>query len=278
MQEPVSPLMTRSPAVAGMFYPADPQQMQHELAALFNQPSPQQQQRWRAAMVPHAGWVYSGRIAAAVFQRVRIPQTVVILCPKHRAGGAQWAIEPHRTWAFPGGSVAADLDLAQQLAASVDGLQFDAVPHQQEHAIEVQLPLLAYLAPQVQVVGITVGKADHQSCLGFAEAMAAVIREKNDSVLLVISSDMNHFASDEANRNLDELALESLDRLDTTGLVETCRTNQISMCGLMPAVIVLETLRHLDALHRSQRVAYATSANANGDQSCVVGYAGMLFG
>jgi len=200
-----------------------------------------------------------------------------VLCPKHRHGGAPRAVAPWQRWLFPGGVLESDQLLAKSLAARVPGLELDDTPHRAEHAIEVLLPLLAHLAPQTRIVGITIGQTDLAQCGQIASAVADVLRDRLDSVHLLISSDMNHFASDVENRRLDELALQALDRLDPDLLFATCHQQRISMCGMLPAVIVLKTLQNLHALHRAVRVDYATSAEVSGDDRQVVGYAGMLF-
>src|ERR1019366_7402143 len=151
------------------------------------------------------------------------------------------------------------------------------VAQPREHAIELELPLLARLAPDSRVVGLAIGAGDLPSCRRFAEGLASVMKEREDRPLLLISSDMNHFAPDAENRRLDAIALDALTRLDPAGLYETVTQNHIGMCGLLPAVIVLETLRLLGGLTRAERVGYATSADVTGDASRVVGYAGMLF-
>ncbi len=232
---------------------------------------------WPAAMVPHAGLRFSGRIAAQVLRRIEIPHTVIVIGPKHTGLGMDWAVAPHETWTFPGGSLASDVELANQLCQAIPGLEMDAAAHQREHAIEIELPLIAHLAPQARVVGIVIGTGDLESCRRFARGLADVLRARRERTLLLISSDMNHFADDKDTRRLDELALAALDRSDPAQLFETVTKNQISMCGVLPAVIVLETLRLLGDEHQAQRVGYATSADVTGDTSRVVGYAGMLF-
>ena len=172
-----------------------------------------------------------------------------------------------------------DPDLARQLADAIPGLELDSAAHQQEHAIEVQLPLLAKLAPDTRVVGITIGAGDLARCCEFAEGLAGVLRGMQPRPLLVVSSDMNHFANEQENRRLDEIALEAIETLDPAKVYDTVVSrHNISMCGVRPVVIVMETLRQLEQLNRCQRVGYATSAEVSGDSSRVVGYAGMLFG
>src|SRR5205807_2318572 len=122
----------------------------------------------------------------------------------------------------------------------------DATAHQREHAIEVELPFLARLAPKARVVGIALGGgADWTGACRFAEGLVEVIRKMPEPPLLLISSDMNHFATDAENRRLDAIALEALERLDPEQALRTIQEQSISMCGVFPAVIVMETLRRL---------------------------------
>jgi AmmeMemoRadiSam system protein B/AmmeMemoRadiSam system protein A len=274
---PVTGAGVRPAGVEGRFYPADPQ----ELADLVDRCLPgdkQSRHPWPAVMVPHAGLIYSGRVAAQTLSRVHFPSTIIVLGPKHTPHGVEWAVAPHSTWSIPGATLPSDPQLARRLCEAIGGLQLDAAAHAQEHAIEVELPFLARLAPQSKVVGIAIGGGDLSRCRQFAAGLANVIRTLPEPPLLVISSDMNHFASDAENRRLDEIALKALETLDPEQLYKTVTGQHISMCGLLPAVIVMETLRELGQLKRTERVAYATSADVSGDKSRVVGYAGMLLG
>ncbi len=266
----------RPPAVCGTFYPKEPHRIESEMDQWRVAPPPLRQ-TWRAALIPHAGWVYSGRIAAAVLQRIVMPRTIVVFCPKHRAGGPECAIAPWQKWLFPGGGIETNVQLSQQLADEVSTLVLDDRPHRDEHAIEVQLPLLARFAPDSQLVGITIGRVDLKQCQMMAAELADVLRSRLDDVLLVVSSDMNHFADDAENRRRDELAMQAIKQLQPEQLYRTCHQHHITMCGMLPTVIVLTALQQLDALRRAVRVDYATSADAGGDTSRVVGYAGMLF-
>ncbi len=265
----------RPPAVAGMFYPAEP----HALEAMLDELMPDRVEpaAWAGAMVPHAGWVYSGRLAAATLGRVNIPPQVIILCPRHRPVGAQWAVAPHHAWALPGTIVPSDPQLAARLARGIEGLELDAAAHRQEHAIEVQLPLIARLRPDARVVGIAIGGGDLDGIEQFGRQLADVLRPLDPQPLLVVSTDMNHFADDRHTRAIDREALDALRSLDPAHLYHTVRERHISMCGVMPAVIVMEALRALGALNRVEEVGYATSVDAGGDTLRVVGYAGMLF-
>jgi AmmeMemoRadiSam system radical SAM enzyme/AmmeMemoRadiSam system protein B/AmmeMemoRadiSam system protein A len=269
-------LSRRPSAVAGTFYPGSADQlatMVDDLTTNGGLP----QDAWNAALIPHAGLIYSGRIAAKVLQRIRFPDSTIILCPKHTRHGATYAIAPHESWAIPGATLPSDVRLAQLLADKVAGWQLDATAHRSEHAIEVELPLLARLAPDTRIVGVAIGPADWDHCRQFAADLAAALRSLDTRPLLLISSDMNHFATDQENRRLDRLAIDALARMDAAALYETVRRESISMCGVLPAVIVLDTLRQLGQLNTCEEVAYGTSADVTDDTSRVVGYAGMLF-
>ena len=127
-------------------------------------------------------------------------------------------------------------------------------------------------------MGVTIGSGNLERCRRFGQDLALLLSELDVQPLLIISSDMNHFANDEENRRLDELALQAMATLDPAALYDTVSANGISMCGLLPAVIVMEALLCLDQLSRIERVSYATSAEVTGDKRRVVGYAGILLG
>ena len=267
----------RKSAVAGKFYPSSPK----ALAGLINNcigEVPAEREHWPAVMVPHAGLQYSGRIAGEVFRRVHIPESVIIIGPRHTRNGVDLAVAPNVEWELPGQIVASDIALAKAIIAGIPGLQFDAAAHAAEHSIEVELPFLARLAPQARIVGITIGSASVEQCLTIGRQLADIIRKLPVQPLLVISSDMNHFATDSENRRLDELALKAMETLSPVTLFETVRSQNISMCGVFPAVIVMAALESLGQLKQAVRTGYANSADTSGDTSRVVGYAGMLLG
>ncbi len=264
----------RRPAVAGQFYPATAGEIRAALDDYLNETV--EKEPWAAAMVPHAGWIYSGRLAAQVLNRVAIPDRVIVFAPKHNRVGADWAVAPHRAWAVPSGEVSSDPELAARLAERVTLLELDAAAHVPEHAIEVQLPILSRLAPSARVVGIAIHGGDFDAIQKSADELAAVFSEMRKPPLLVISTDMNHYADEATTRRVDRVALDAFESLDPAKLFETVRTNRISMCGIVPAVLVMETLKRLGRLNRIQSVGYTTSAESSGDTSRVVGYAGAL--
>lgn len=265
----------RPAAVAGSFYPAESNELRTLVRELLDGPVVKTES-WPAVMVPHAGLRYSGRLAAQVLRQVQIPQTVIVVGPKHTRAGVEWAVAPHAAWQIPGSTIPSDPQLAEKLVAAIPGLELDAAAHQDEHAIEVELPIFAELAPKSHIVGIAIGGGNFARCREFATGLASVIRQLPQAPLLVISSDMNHFATDAENRRLDAIALQAMESCDAGQLLEVVSQHGISMCGVLPAVIVMETLKALGGMTRCQRVGYATSADASGDTRRVVGYAGML--
>ncbi|MHB0955351.1 MAG: AmmeMemoRadiSam system radical SAM enzyme [Pirellulaceae bacterium] len=267
---------TRPPAVAGVFYPEEPAALGSLVEALFAGGSAPRAEPWSAVLVPHAGLRFSGRIAAEVLKSVEIPSRVIVLAPKHTRLGTPWAVAPHDTWSLPGQGMAADPDWARRLAEAVPGLNLDAAAHKEEHAIEVLLPLLRHVAPHSCVIGITIGDGDLEQCQRFAQHLANVLRKEEPRPLLVISSDLNHYAAEVENRRLDRLAIDALASRDPAHLFRTVREHDISMCGMLPAVIVMQSLRNLGQLTQCREVAYGTSADAGGSADRVVGYVGML--
>lgn len=274
--KPAAGADVRPPAVAGRFYPGDAASVAAELDRMLADEGEKGRRVVSGAMVPHAGWFFSGKLAASVLKRIEIPKRVIVLGPKHTPHGLDWSVAPHRVWSFPGGQLESDVELARALVEAVPGLKLDAAAHAQEHGTEVELPIIHRLAPHTKVVGICVSGGTLERCDQFAAGLASVVQRLDEPPLLLISSDMNHYANDDETRRLDALALAEFDRLNEDALFETCQSNQISMCGLLPAVIVIKTLKKLGCVRESIQVGYATSADASGDTSRCVGYAGRL--
>ncbi|MFO0011988.1 MAG: AmmeMemoRadiSam system radical SAM enzyme [Planctomycetota bacterium] len=268
----------RLPALADAFYPADASARSAMVGAFAAESKVEPSEETVAIMTPHAGLRYSGQIAMDAWRSAPLDRTVVILGPKHTNLGADWAVSPADSWQLPGGwSVACDRELAQRIVDGVSGMEFDAAAHVREHGAEIQLPILEHLIPSgaagPKVVCIAMGGASWQEVQEAAKQLAEVLRACEPMPLLVISSDMNHFASDEENRRRDRLALEAMMSGDAKLLVETCRREQISMCGVVPAALVMETLHALDIPFEVEQLSYDTSARVSHDSNRVVGYA-----
>ncbi len=278
MPPAISTAGIRPPAVAGTFYPAEDAARRELVNSICKGDAPPQTSPL-AVMVPHAGLKYSGRIAAQVWRSIADldGRTLLIVSPKHTTGGVNWSVSPCERWRLSAGtSFASDTELANKLVSHVAALQLDAAAHQQEHGIEVQLPILEKVAPQVKVTGVAVHGGSWTDIQQAAVELAAVIRDLPQPPLLVISSDMNHYAPDAENRRRDRLALDAMATCDPQHLLQTCRDNDISMCGVIPAVLIMETLRQLGHNFEVKELNYATSGDVSGDRTQVVGYAGLL--
>ncbi|MEL6105667.1 MAG: AmmeMemoRadiSam system protein B [Planctomycetota bacterium] len=274
----VATTSARRPAVAGRFYSVDDVAREAEVDALITGLPDVEHCRPFAVMVPHAGLRFSGRVAASVWRRVEPPRRVLIIGPKHTADGMDWAVAPHDRWFMSAtASIEGDLAMAQQLAERIPGLALDAGAHMREHGIEVQLPLMHRFCKDTRLAAIAVSGASVEQLREAAKALAAWIREQSEPPLLVISSDMNHFAEDCENRRRDRMALDALATGDGARLLDVCDTENISMCGQVPAAWVLMTMRELGMKSMAKEIAYATSADAGGDSARVVGYAGTMW-
>jgi len=232
----------------------------------------------RAVIVPHAGYIYSGPTAAAVFARTALPALVIILAPNHTGvcrapGGASlWEAGEFRT---PLGDVPIDAPCAAALQAASSLVAVDHEAHRAEHAIEVLLPFLQVLRPDARIVPLVLAWDVWESARELAEALARVVREAREPILLLASSDLNHYEPAAVSVRKDARALEAVTALDGAELLARCRRERISMCGRGPAAVVVAAARALGA-NQAEVVDYRHSGWASGDDSQVVGYGGVV--
>jgi AmmeMemoRadiSam system protein B len=267
--------MIRLPAAAGRFYPDDPGRLCAAVDSYLAGGAEEKKIRARACLVPHAGYVYSGNVAGAVFRRIEIPGRVILIGPRHFPRGAALAILSDGSWETPLGMAQIDHLLAEKIVRAFPLLREDAVAHSGEHSLEVQLPFLQRLAPGFTFVPIVIGPAhwEHLETLGYA--LAGIIAAESEPVLLIASSDMNHYETDAVTRVKDRKAIDQFLALEPSKLFDTVRDEKISMCGYAAAVVVVIAARELGAT-QAELVRYATSGDVNGDMEQVVGYAGIV--
>jgi AmmeMemoRadiSam system protein B len=263
----------RLPAVAGHFYPGRPDTLLREIKE-FTAPDGDKIPAL-GCIVPHAGYVYSGHVAGAVYSRIDLPSRFVILCPNHTGMGAPLSIMSSGTWATPLGAACIDEELAAALKEHCSLLTEDTAAHRNEHAIEVQVPFLQALVKDFTFVPITVGTTRFEALDSLGKGLAKAIRNEAERVLIVASSDMNHYESDEVTRVKDRRAIAPILALDARGLWETVTRQNITMCGFGPAVVMLTAAVELGAT-RAELIKYATSGDISGDREAVVGYAGIV--
>lgn len=265
--------MIRHPAVAGQFYPAQPEVLRKDIERRISHASPRK--KAIGIVSPHAGYVYSGGVAGALFSSVEISSTVLILGPNHHGVGSRVALYPPGAWQTPLGQVPISESLTQLLKAEISVADMDSLAHQHEHSLEVQVPFLQVLRPDVRIAAICLGFGDYATARIVGEGIAAAIKKFGDEVLIVASSDMSHFETDETARKLDDMAIRKVLDLDPQGLHEVCRASRITMCGVIPATAMLVAVQSLGATV-AELVGYATSGEVNGDLRRVVGYAGIV--
>lgn len=270
----------RPPAVAGRFYPGNAQRLRAEVETFTAVPAVAGQQTAETkipavgCIVPHAGYVYSGAVAGALYRRLELPRRCVILCPNHTGQGEPLAIMSQGAWRTPLGDAAIDSELAGSLKAAAPLLSEDPEAHRYEHALEVQLPFLQVLKPGFQFVPIAVGTSNFEALSALGLAIAEVLSELPEPSLVIASSDMNHYENDSITRAKDRRAIDQVLALNPRGLYETVRQGNISMCGYGPATIMLTAARKMGA-SKAELVRYATSGDVSGDRDMVVGYAGI---
>lgn len=269
--------LLRHPAVAGRFYPGNPEDLRAEALAYLSPKTSTEAAPINAigCIAPHAGYMYSGHVAGAVFARIVIPRLCVVMCPNHTGKGHPLALMGEGAWETPLGEVPIDDQLASALKQRFPALQEDSAAHRAEHAVEVELPFLQLLQPHLRFVPIALGTGQFEGLEQLGLALADVISQQGEPVLMVASSDMNHYESDTVTRAKDHRAIERILTLDPRGLHEVVTQQDVSMCGFGPAVAMLTAARALGA-KSAELVKYATSGDISGDREMVVGYAGVV--
>src|SRR5713226_9110825 len=262
----------RRPAVAGRFYPDDPTTLLADVRSYTGAGT--EPVLALGCVVPHAGYMYSGHVAGAVYARLQIPQRCILICPNHTGMGEPLSILSQGAWQTPLGHVPVDSELSAALKERFSFLSEDAAAHRAEHAAEVQLPFLQACHIHVSFVPIALGTSRFELLEGLGEAIAEVIAQQDEGVLVIASSDMNHYESDAVTRVKDHKAIEQILALNPRGLFDVVMKEQISMCGFGPTVAMLTAAGRLGATS-AELVRYATSGDVSGDRDMVVGYAAI---
>lgn len=265
--------MERQPAVAGQFYPGTRASLEKEVGRFLDVDV--KPRKALGVVAPHAGYIYSGAVAGMAFASIQVPQKCIVLSPNHTGIGARAAVMAQGTWAIPTGTIPVDDKLAAKLLKSCRELSDDATAHMTEHSLEVQLPFLLARQPKLSIVPITVSHLSAPACLAIGEAIAGAIREAKEDILIVASTDMNHYESQSRTVEKDELAIERVQALDPEGLLTTCGQHHISMCGVVPTAITIQACKKLGA-KKATLVKHATSGDVSGDYDAVVGYAAFV--
>jgi AmmeMemoRadiSam system protein B len=266
--------MIRLPAVAGRFYPGDARELSSTVESFLDHSLIKTDAL--GIVVPHAGYIYSGAVAGAVYSQAQLPSRSIVLCPNHTGSGRPLAIMREGAWRTPLGDLHIDTELCDALMQHDPNLEDDSEAHKYEHALEVQLPFLQHiLGAAHRFVPIVIGTENWGALSRLGKAIEKAILEVDRSTLIIASSDMNHYESDAVTRIKDAKAVDRILERDPEGLLQTVREERISMCGVGPVTSMLVAGNLLQA-GRARLVRYATSAETSGDFDRVVGYAGAI--
>jgi MEMO1 family protein len=266
-------MKVRTPAVAGQFYPADRKGLTGEVRKHVIQSA--EKKRAIGIVSPHAGFMYSGDAAGAVYSRIEIPETVVLIGPNHTGEGQSVSVMTEGIWSLPFGDLAIDTELATSVCQASLKVHADSSAHRYEHSLETQLPFLQYFRKDFKIVPICLKQISFKHCEEVSRAILAGLQKVDRSVLIVASSDMTHYESQASASKKDKQAIEQILDRNAEGLYRTVEKNHISMCGVNPVAVMLLCAGELGA-SRAELVKYMTSGDVTGDKDRVVGYAGMI--
>ncbi|MEW6101818.1 MAG: AmmeMemoRadiSam system protein B [Candidatus Omnitrophota bacterium] len=265
----------RKAAVAGQFYPGKAKDLEEQIKA-FIEGKPERKKAI-ACMLPHAGYIYSGRVAVKTVSSIDLPQTLVLMGPNHTGSGEEFSIMSEGTWQTPLGEIEIDSGLAKRMLEGSCYLKDDSLAHAYEHSLEVELPILQFFRKDFKIVPIAFLSGDIEALKKIGSEIAGAIKDSGseDSVLLVASSDMTHYEPQEYAQKKDNKAIESILELDEDSLIRRILSLNISMCGYAPVAVMLKAAKLLGA-KGGRLIKYQTSGDITGDKESVVGYAGII--
>jgi len=265
--------MIRRPAVAGQFYYGTKERLLEQVGKYVDPHAAKEDAV--GIVVPHAGYIYSGPVAGAVYSSIKFPETFLLLGPNHTGLGPAISIMDDCQWEIPLCTFEVDKKLAAKIVMNSPQVARDNQAHMFEHSLEVQLPFISYFANGVKIVPISLLSASLFDCLELAKGIAKAIKSVDYPVVIAASSDMSHYLPDKTARQKDKMAIDRMLEVDAEGLYETVMKERISMCGVLPATVMLATARILGA-NSARLIKYATSGEVSGDYDSVVGYAGIV--
>lgn len=267
--------MDRDPIVAGKFYPGTPEAWKREVVEYLSPHGESSAQEALLAMLPHAGYIFSGRIVGKTLSRTKLADTILLLGPNHTGQGSRLSVWPDGKWNLPGTYLQVESALAREILGTDKYFQSDYSGHMFEHSLEVILPFLWMINNNIKIVPICVAEPELSTLLRAGENLASILQSWSNPVSIIVSSDMSHFMTSDQAKAKDDLAIQAIKNLNPEALYSTVRQNNISMCGVFPMTLGLQIARELKA-SRAELVDYANSGDVTGDYNQVVAYAGML--
>jgi len=273
--------MTRRSVVSGLYFPESAGHLSLVLAGLGQGSSAGGASRVdgvRGVVVPHASIEYCGKVAAALWSRVRVPDHVLVIGPNHTGLGAVAAVADRFSYSTPSGTFEMDRDMAAAIVDACPLLAFDDLAHHEEHSIEAVLPYIQAANPSVRLTALCLRSMSYSDCARIATSIAGVVacfRDRGEEVLLVASSDLNHNEPLRIGARKDRMVLDRMVGLDAPGLYQAVVEHHITMCGVVPVVVMMLAAREAGAGY-GELVGYQTSMDCTGDASSVVGYGAVM--
>ncbi|MFA6357225.1 MAG: AmmeMemoRadiSam system protein B [Candidatus Omnitrophota bacterium] len=266
----------RKPIAAGQFYPSDAKNLKGVISDFSDKDKVLQKKEVIGAILPHAGYVYSGQVAVATVSGIDIKDNVVMLGPNHTGLGLTFSVMPNGVWQTPFGNVKINQEIVKLFLNKSQYLVADAAAHQDEHSLEVELPILQYFKRNFKIIPIAIKTFNLSLLKGLAIELADVINTQHlkSSTIFIASSDMTHYESEEVARKKDAQAIEAIVALDEDRLEKIVKALDVSMCGFAPIAVLIKTAKLLGA-KGAELIKYQTSGQTSGDLSSVVGYAGI---
>jgi len=268
-------MIIREPVVSGQFYPSSKTTLTKQLQGFIDENA--RRKDAIAAILPHAGIVYSGSVAGATVSRINHKKTIIIIGPNHTGLGKPFSIMTEGKWKTPMGDVEIDSNLAKGINEISDYLEGDLTAHQYEHSIEVELPFFQYFKNDFKIVPIIISSNEKQAYEKIANDIVSVIKnmQKQHEVLIIASSDLTHYEPQQIAEKKDKEVINAIIELDEDRLLNKVKELNISMCGCAPTVITINIAKQLGA-KTAKLIKYQTSGDTSGDYSAVVGYAGII--
>lgn len=267
----------RKPAVAGQFYPSSPEDLKRQISSFIDKTDAINKTEAIACMLPHAGYMYSGAVAAKTVAGINLKDKIILLGPNHTGYGAQFSIMSEGSWQTPLGEIEVDNKLASRLLQQSKYLEDDILAHTYEHSLEVELPFLQYFKADFKIVPIVFLSDEIGALKEIGREIASCIKESGlqKQTLIIASSDMTHYEPQEQAQKKDREAITAILELDEDKLMSIIQRLNISMCGYAPAIVMLCAAKLLGA-KEAKLIKYQTSGDTTGDYDAVVGYAGMV--
>lgn len=263
----------RPPMVAGMFYPQKKQTLEREVAMLLeNSMDKHISGKVFSLIVPHAGYLYSGGVAARAYRQIMDSNldVVVVISPSHREYFTEISIYDGYAYSTPLGNIQVNRVLALELAQTHPQIIVSEVGHRyDEHALEVQLPFLQKVLDNFSLIPIVMGDQSKDNINALAEGLFEILQNKK--ALIVASTDLSHFYSYDRAALLDEVVVENVKNFDEEKLFSDVKADRCEMCGMGPAITAMKVSKMLGA-DKSEVLLYRNSGDVTGDKSEVVGY------